>query len=126
MRLRFPFRLGFVAVLSALGAASCLSPTLPLPPPDIEAVSQALDGKHWTVSGDCTPGAVVTVFNEETGRGVVVEDRNETGHWTVSLEATKCDLAWAEQEHGTDHSQRNTFVVDVVTPDQPSGSGTCK
>ena len=126
MRRRFLLRIGFVAALSALGATSCLSPTLPLPPPDVDVSTEAADGQHWILSGTCTPGALVTVLNEETGLGVVFEDRLENGQWTVELEAQQCDRAWIAQQHGNDASGRTEFVIDTFSVDNPSGSGMCK
>lgn len=122
---RFLLRLGFVALASALGATSCLSPTLPLPPPEVETVTQT-DPAHWTITGTCSPGALVTVFNEATGRGVVYEDRTEAGTFVVELEAALCDPGWASQEHGSDSSGRAGFVIDELNPANPDGSGNCK
>lgn len=119
-------RFGFLAVAGALFASSCLSPTLPLPPPDVETSSAAPDGKHWVISGTCTPGALVTVLNDVTGMGAVYEDRSETGKWFVEIEAEQCDKAWASQQHGSDDSGRTGFIIDTITPENPDGSGTCK
>ena len=123
---RFLLRFGLCAVASALLSTSCLSPTLPLPPPDVETSTADPDGKHWIISGNCTPGALVIVLNDETGVGAVFEDRGETGHFFVALEAEQCDQAWVSQQHGTDSSGRNEFIVDTITPDTPQGSGACK
>jgi len=126
MRRRFLSRLGLIAIVGALAGASCLSPTLPLPPPDVETVSQSSERGQWSVSGTCAPGALVIVFNDETGQGAVYEDRTLSGKWYVHLEAEQCDRAWASQERGTDSSTRTPFTVDEITVDAPNGSGTCK
>jgi hypothetical protein len=125
MRRRLLLRLGLTAIVGALAGASCLSPTLPLPPPELETVTQSPDPTHWIVTGTCAPGALVTVLNDDTGTGVVYEDRTESGHWFVELEAEKCDRAWASQQYGGDRSKRTNFTIDEITQDNSSGSGTC-
>jgi hypothetical protein len=123
MRRRFLLRIGFV-VATALAATSCLSPTLPLPPPDVDSSTEAADGQHWILSGTCRPGALVTVLNEETGLGSVYEDRGENGQWTIELEAQKCDRAWVAQQYGNDGSGRNEIVIEPINGGDPAG--TCK
>ncbi|MBK8253343.1 MAG: hypothetical protein IPK82_11845 [Polyangiaceae bacterium] len=120
---RFLARLGWIALLGTMGS-SCLSPTLPLPPPDIDSVTQTDDGL-WQVAGTCKPGAMVTVLNDETGTGVVFEDREQIGQWVVQLPGDLCDAAWVSQEFGNDESSRTNFVIDEINIDQPSGSGAC-
>ena len=126
MRRRSLLQFGFFAVASALFASSCLAPTLPLPPPDVDTSTEAADGQHWIITGHCTPGALVTMLNDETGQGAVFVDRAENGQWTIELEAQKCDRAWVSQQHGNDVSSRTVFIVDTITLDAPGGSGTCK
>lgn len=125
MRRRSLLPLGLIALLGALALPSCLSPTLPLPPPDVETVTESTEGGVWQISGTCSPGALVTVLNDETGAGVVFEDRNQTGQWFVELPAEQCDRAWAAQELGNDASGHSNFVVDTITSNQPNGTGAC-
>lgn len=126
MRRRLLTRIGLIAVASALSAASCLSPTLPLPPPDVDTSTEAADGQHWIIVGTCTPGALVTLLNDETGLGAVYEDRLQSGHFTIEIEAQRCDKAWVTQQFGTDGSSRYEFVIDTISIDKPGGSGMCK
>lgn len=123
---RFLLRLGFTALTCALAGASCLSPTLPLPPPDVETVTLSSDPTRWSISGTCTPGALVIVLNDDTGEGAVYEDRAESGQWFIQLEADKCDRAWVSQQYGTDGSSRTLFTIDEVTGGNLNGSGTCQ
>ncbi|NUQ74490.1 MAG: hypothetical protein HUU21_13120 [Polyangiaceae bacterium] len=116
----------FVAGLFALLFSACLSPTLPLPPPDVNSMQQAQASGTWTISGTCLTGAIVTVFNERTGRGAVVEDRDNTGFFSVTIEADPCDLAWAKQEEGQDTSSRNTFVIQKKSQDLVEDPNACK
>jgi hypothetical protein len=121
MRRRLLLRLGLTALVGALAGTSCLSPTLPLPPPDVDSVTESAEAGRWQISGTCKPGALVTVMNDATGEGVVYEDRSESGHWFVELPAELCDPAWVSQEYGTQESARTNFVVDE-TFDEPAGN----
>src|SRR5690242_13890640 len=110
MRRRSFFQLALAAAFAITGA-SCLSPTLPLPPPSVDEVQDAGDGL-WTVSGTCEEGAIVTVFNESTGRGVAVKDDDKDGKYLVTIEASLCDQGWASQttvEEGTGEQQAFIF-----------------
>jgi hypothetical protein len=121
------FSLVLVAFLSVLLGSACLSPTLPLPPPSVTSIhaSEAADGT-WSITGDCIPGAIVTAFNEVTGKGAVVEDRDMTGRFTIPIKATLCDLGWVKQEQDADLSTRMTFVVQDLTESGPTDPSACK
>ena len=115
-----------LAALSTLAASSCLSPTLPLPPPEVpSSITAGADPGTWDVSGDCDYGALVTVFNETTGRGVVVEDRARVGVYRVTLEGAKCDAAWVRQEVGGEESTSQTFVLAPYDASAPPGAPAC-
>jgi hypothetical protein len=122
---RLLLRLGLTALLGALATTSCLSPTLPLPPPDVETVTESTEPGVWQVTGTCKPGALVTVLNNETGEGAVFEDRTQSGTWSVLLNAEQCDTAWVSQDFGSDSSARNNFVIDTISANQPNGTGAC-
>jgi hypothetical protein len=79
---------------SAAAVTSCLSPTLPLPPPD-EPTSIQPTGEPglWDVQGFCTAGAMVLIRNERTGIITGTEDRGHTGRYQMQLAAERCDLA---------------------------------
>src|SRR4051794_21278374 len=72
-------RLGLVALLALAGSASCLSPTLPLPPPDVDSVHASDTPGTWTITGTCEPGALVLVKDTATGLAFGVEDRARVG-----------------------------------------------
>lgn len=119
MRLRWLF-----GPALALVASACLSPTIPLPPPEQpDSLHQGTKGV-WTISGTCQPGAIVTVFDNTTGQGVVVEDRGRAGRYTVDLEASKCDAAWVTQELNAETSPETPFTIDERKPGDPTG-GAC-
>ena len=78
--------------------SSCLSPTLPLPPPDPPSmISQDATTGAWEVSGNCLPGATVSVVNNATGLGMIFEDRRGLGVYAVELAGTLCDSASVSQ-----------------------------
>lgn len=126
MRRRFLLGLGLTAIATALSGASCLSPTLPLPPPDVESVVQSKEPGVWIISGSCAPGALVTVLNDETGEGAVFEDRDQQGLWFVELEAEECDAAWVSQERGNEGSARNLFIIRSAGPGDPVSAEPCE
>lgn len=119
----------FVALMGlaplALALASCLSPTLPIPPPEQpDSIDMNKDGT-WSVSGSCEPGAIVTVFDTNTGEGRVVEDLANSGRYTVDIDANKCDTAWVTQVIGGDTSSETFFVVMPLLEGDPTG-GDCQ
>ena len=83
----------------------------------------ALTMADWSlVRGDVD----VTVFNERTGEGAVVEDRENTGLFSVVIEAEPCDFAWAKQEDGQDTSGRTNFTVQEKSQDLLDDPNACK
>jgi hypothetical protein len=65
-----------LAALLAAGAAGCLTPSVPIPPPDPENMVFEIDGDagEATFSYDPDPsygGAIVYVFNREVGLGII-------------------------------------------------------
>jgi hypothetical protein len=120
--------LRLLALLPLALVAGCLSPTLPLPPPDKpDDMSPLVDAPDtWVISGTCLEGALVIVFNENTGQGAVIEDRDRDGRYEVEIEAQRCDLAWVEQTLGEDESGRTSFVIQEVTTSGPLDPNACK
>jgi hypothetical protein len=113
-----------LAAASALLGASCLSPTLPLPPPDVESIQQA-GPKQWTIAGTCLPGAVVSVFNDTQSQGVLVEDTAQAGKFVVTLDADECDVGWVSQVLGTEASAQVSFVVEARSRNDTGASSNC-
>lgn len=123
MRRRFLLQIALAAAFPWVGT-SCLSPTLPLPPPETEFITESEEG-FWTISGTCESGALVTVFNETQHQGVVVEDRDRRGKFVVKLKADLCDVGWASQVVGSDSSSRTSFVVKPKSPNDASLNVSC-
>lgn len=99
------------AALAALGAA-CLSPTLPLPPPEQpDNIETDETLSEWTIRGSCLVGAEVVVLDEATGRGAVYEDRSGFGHYTLVIQGSRCDIVTVRQAVGDDTSGETGFVL---------------
>jgi hypothetical protein len=109
----------------SLAASACLSPTLPIPPPDVPDSIHETSAGVWQVAGDCTPGARVTVMNARTGRGAAVEDLGRVGRYVVELEAEACDPAWVEQVVDEQPSGQTGFVVGEHARDGSVDAGSC-
>lgn len=116
-----------LSALSALFGSACASPTLPLPPPSVSSIQPAdASGTIWTITGDCAPGALVTAFNETTGEGAVIEDRDLTGRFAIPLKASLCDYGWVKQEQNTEPSSRTGFVIQERDQNGPTDPAACQ
>jgi hypothetical protein len=106
-------------------AASCLSPTLPLPPPDApQSVTETSTGV-WVVSGECIPGAIVSVLNTKTGVGLIVQDLENTGNFAVTISGSPCDVISVWQESGDDLSSAIGFQLQAYSQGEPTSASTC-
>jgi hypothetical protein len=83
-----------VAVCSALGG--CLSPTLPVPPPEPVALQEPLaklqaGGKTIRVEGrDAVKGAIVALWNEELQEGTIVKADDSGAYESVLAVNVSC------------------------------------
>ena len=124
MRRRSLLHLLFAVALPLLGA-SCLSPTLPLPPPEPESITADADG-YFTVAGSCHEGAIVLVFNETQGVGALVEDRPPSGRFITKVKANPCDVGWASQIVGNETSLQSPVVFQPKSQNDKSVSSACR
>jgi hypothetical protein len=115
-----------VAVL-AVAPTACLSPTLPLPPPEISTILPATGAGQWEISGDCTAGTTVTVLDTKTGVGSVYEDLPRTGFFSVVIEGTQCDLieVWEEDED-QDLSSASSYPLQAMSDGEPVNPALCE
>ena len=115
-----------LSLLSLVAVASCLSPTIPLPPPDAPSIITAgTTPGTWEVYGTCEPGATVTVVDEATNLGVVVI--NSAGSYHVTLAGTKCDWAWVTQAiEGGEPSAPTYFQLAVTGLGTPDNNPACQ
>jgi len=115
-----------VAALAALAttAAACLSPTLPLPPPEPESVA-SVSGGQWQISGNCIPGAEVIVLDVKSGVGVVVEDLQHTGVFSVKLTGSACDPVSITQDSGGADSAEASVLLQPYQNGFPVDPSAC-
>ncbi|MBL9021270.1 MAG: hypothetical protein JNL21_03675 [Myxococcales bacterium] len=118
-------RFGMGAALFALAAASCLSPTLPLPPPEEPSSMTAGADGTWEVRGTCLEGAQVVVVNERTGRGGVYLDRESLGRWVVKIDGNACDVVEATQSLANEESGAVRFVLRETVDGLPVDPAAC-
>lgn len=130
--------LGFAAALcTALGA--CLSPTLPVPPPEPQSLQEPLaklqpGGKSIQVEGrDAMKHAIVSLWNDDTKGGILVR-ADDTGAYQGVLQVDVSCLRpknhiqlWQVTEDGLT-SEVKTYRLpntlgDVVLP--PDDAGPC-
>ena len=123
MRRRPLLSFALAAVFAVLGA-SCLSPTLPLPPPDVESV-QMSSPTQWTIAGSCQPGAIVSIFNDTQKQGVLYQDVALMGRYVVTLTADQCDMGWVSEVVGTEASGQTAFLVEPRTQNDTGTSSIC-
>lgn len=102
---RRQFLLAFVAGCGLL-ASSCLSPTLPLPPPENPSVSKVdVDGNVTLTGGpgSVEAGALVYGFNVRVEKGQIVR-ATDIGSFRLVLPAQVGDQLTVWQEVGTEQS----------------------
>jgi hypothetical protein len=108
---------------AALVAPGCLSPTLPLPPPEEPDLIRSVGEGSWLVSGSCDKDAQVIVFNERTGEGVV--RTCERGVYDATLAGKRCDRATISEELDATTSPTTEFVLENVVSGSPTDD-TCQ
>lgn len=94
----------------ALLIPGCLSPTLPLPPPDPpDSVEAANEPGAWNLRGSVTPGAVVLVKNLNTGVITGTEDDQASGRYFMRVDANQCENGEVWELLGSEVSRSTTF-----------------
>jgi hypothetical protein len=101
------------ALAASLAISGCLSPTLPLPPPDPPAVTAIDTEGNVTLHG--TPGSVdagslVNAFNQNTGHGVI-ERADGVGAYTIVIGASVGDTIALWQEVGNETSSPTLVTI---------------
>ena len=114
-----------LAVLAIVPAA-CLSPTLPLPPPEISTITQASVAGTWEVSGDCTAGAIVTVLDRKTHLGAVYEDTARTGFFSVTIDGAVCDDVQVFEDVDGELSSDVSYALQAMADGEPVSPMLCQ
>jgi hypothetical protein len=106
------------AVASALAAAGCESPTLPLPPPALPTVAAGPDANHVRLSSTCggvESFALVVIVNENIAipgdQAVGGSIADGCGAWDATVYAHRGDELDITQQLGTNASTPVRVVV---------------
>lgn len=113
------------ALLLVTGAGACLSPTLPLPPPELPQNLHDRGDGIWSVQGNCIAGAEVIVLNEATGLGAVIIDTDQNGGYYVEIKASVCDYVTIQQSFNSEESGKSGFIIEPLTNGVPDGPSVC-
>jgi hypothetical protein len=100
---------------SVLLLGACLSPTLPLPPPEEPGTISDLGDGEWSLTGRCIEGAQVIGYNDATGRGSVYIDRATDGTYILTLEGEPCDVVVIQQLVDDEASSEMRVVLQPTT-----------
>jgi len=103
---------------SVLVLSSCdNTPTVPVPPPEVIAVSSPTDGFSQVLidPGEAVQGDIVLVFNENSGYGVMERIENPDGSLEVEIEAEVGDKLYIQIKHDNRLSIEEQHPVPVDT-----------
>jgi hypothetical protein len=105
-----------VALLAALLAISCASPTLPLPPPEAPSQTDGVDAAHIHLAAGCggaQNGALIVIVNQNVAPDLAVGGAiaNDCGSWDSSVLAQTGDELLITQNADGSTSAPTTYVV---------------
>lgn len=109
--MRFDSRRRWVLLLAVVGAFGCLSPTLPLPPPNRPDVEGPDASGRVTLSGWVQPGAHVYADNLHTGLSAGQQADLSTGNYRFQIGAEVGDRLAFYYRIGTDVSQALEILI---------------
>lgn len=95
--------------VAALLLTGCLSPTLPLPPPEKPVVTQPDAQGNIELSGDVDPGSIAEAFDLRTNR--LYGQETDSGHYDFKMPAHSGDEVEFRYEVNSDVSPSIVFVV---------------
>ena len=98
-------------------APSCISPTLPLPPPDVPD-GRDLGNGQYRLQGSLPMLGTVFIHNPRTSLGV---NAGPLKSYDIAIAAQKGDTLWLWYEVDGDQSSTVTFRVDRLNPIVPDG-----
>jgi hypothetical protein len=101
---------------AAFLAVSCLSPTLPLPPPSDPSVTSTEIAGLVRLKGTVQPESQVFALNHSTN--LIRGQYTESGAYDFTLEAQERDGISLWYVHGTVESPPNDFVLRI-TAEEP-------
>ena len=92
-----------VLVTAVLFATGCLSPTLPLPPPQADVTAPNAQGLVF-VTGRSLEDVYVACLNEDLEKGVITRSDND-GFYSLEIEGRVGDQLTLWQIRGAEHSE---------------------
>jgi hypothetical protein len=101
--------------VSALAVTSCLSPTLPLPPPDRPDVSAPDASGLVRIQGIATPRAEVIAWNHQNDV-IAGQVTGSSARYDFTIKAQANDLIELWYTQGTTQSQSVSVTVPSPTP----------
>jgi len=110
-------RAAIVSSALCVCAASCASPTLPLPPPEEPVFSPSTEAGHVHLhsSGGAEPNAIIVIVNENTAvpleQRVTGTEADDTGTWDAEVVATTGDVLDISEEDGDVKSAPTQVMV---------------
>ncbi len=123
-----------LAALLALivSAASCISPTLPLPPPTVDGESEGSSGL-WELTGSCTGGSWVYALNAtsqargESDQGAFVTC-SQSGSYALEVAGKICDVVnvWESLTDGSNESATQSVLLIPTVDDVPTTPNACR
>ena len=108
---RLAFARRALLALAAVIAVSCLSPTLPLPPPNRPTIEGPDSTGNVTLSGRVLPGANVYADNLVTGVSAGQKSDPQTGEYRFNIAAQVGDDMVLFYEYDSVFSDRLYFTV---------------
>ena len=106
------------ALASAGASTACVSPTLPLPPPEVPSVTQGSEPNRYVLSagpGGAEPEAFIITFNLNPAlardQRVAGTQADELGRWRVEIWARPGDRVDVTQEVGTSRSPSLSITI---------------
>jgi hypothetical protein len=109
-----------LAAACVLTSSGCLSPTIPLPPPDEPTITASNEpNKVWLAGAGATPGAFIVVFNDNPG--VPLAERvsgaqiDAKGNWSCLMRYGMLgETASLQQEVKEERSNPRSFIVRLT------------
>ena len=106
-----------LAGLVAMATSSCLSPTLPLPPPDAPVIVPGTDADHVELRATCSaaqPNAIMIIINTNpdvaNDLAVTGSRASNCGSWDATVYAHSNDTLQITQQVG-DQASSAVFVT---------------
>jgi hypothetical protein len=107
-----------------MGSASCLSPTLPLPPPEPNDIRASSTPGYWTVSGVANQANAEIIIRVNNVNGPSTTS-DATKHYQVEVQAKLCDAAEIQEiDFGSDEVAFQGFFIEPTTNGFPNNTCT--